>query len=113
MLKTTTGSILLVFLLLLPGHGNSFSAMAGQPSDTSANQASPITGTVIETMTAGGYTYVCVESGGQRQWVAIPATEVRTGEVVELAAGSVMHNFTSKSLNKTFDTIILSGGLMQ
>jgi hypothetical protein len=70
-----------------------------------------LSGKVVETMNAGGYTYVSVENGGKKTWVAVPATAVKVGQVVVCQPGMEMRNFTSKTLNRTFDSIIFSGGI--
>jgi len=89
--------------------------MAGQQAGApaAANQAPPIKGKVVETMNAGGYTYVCLESDGQKRWAAMPPAEVKVGETVELAPGMVMNNFRSNALDRTFDSIVFSGGLVK
>ncbi len=69
-----------------------------------------ITGKVVETMNAGGYTYVCVEKKGQKTWVAVPQMQVTVGATMSFMPGAVMSNFTSKTLNRTFDNIVFSGG---
>jgi hypothetical protein len=69
-----------------------------------------ITGKVVETMNAGGYTYVCLEKGGTKTWVAVPEMKVTVGSNMAFQPGSVMPNFTSKTLNRTFDSIVFSGG---
>ena len=74
--------------------------------------ASSFSGKVVETMNAGGYTYISVEKDGKRTWVAIPVTEVKVGQEVTYQPGAEMRNFTSKTLNKTFESIIFSGGLV-
>ena len=73
--------------------------------------SSSLSGKVVETMNAGGYTYVSVEKDGKKTWVAIPPTEIRVGQEVTLQPGAEMRNFTSKTLNRTFESIIFSGGL--
>ncbi len=70
-----------------------------------------ITGKVVETMDSGGYTYVLLESDGHKIWAAMPQTPVSVGQEIELAAGHMMTNFSSKTLNRTFDSIIFSPGL--
>ncbi|NPA95648.1 MAG: DNA-binding protein [Thermodesulfobacteria bacterium] len=69
-----------------------------------------IYGTVKETMNGGGYTYMLLEFDGKESWVAVPQMKVAVGDEVMLYPGNVMTNFHSKSLNKTFDTIIFSQG---
>ena len=71
-----------------------------------------ISGKVVETMDAGGYTYALLEKeGGEKLWFAVPATKIVKGSQVSFQPGMEMPNFSSKALNKTFDKIIFSGGL--
>jgi hypothetical protein len=69
-------------------------------------------GTVVETMNSGGYTYVCIEKDGQKRWAAMPPTKVKVGDEVELGGGMEMGNFTSKTLNRTFEQIYFCGGMV-
>lgn len=73
--------------------------------------APAITGTVAETMNAAGYTYMLIDSGARKTWVAIPATTVEKGATVSYYAGMVMENFNSKTLDRTFDAVVFSPGL--
>lgn len=75
------------------------------PPDTSS-----LSGKIIETMNSGGYTYLCIEKDGKKTWVAIPETKMAVGENVSLPPGYEMVNFTSKTLNRTFDKIIFTTG---
>jgi len=68
-------------------------------------------GTVVETMNTGGYTYVCLEKAGKKTWVAVPEMKVTVGTKMSFQPGQVMPNFSSKSLNRTFDSIVFSGGV--
>jgi hypothetical protein len=72
-----------------------------------------LTGKVIETMDSGGYTYAQIENNGKKTWVAVPRTKIEKGSTVTFLPGAPMMNFTSKSLGKTFDTIIFSTGLAE
>ena len=92
-------------------------APQAQPSQAqpAANpgQAEPsLSGKVVETMNSGGYTYVLLENNGKKTWVAIPATAVKVGQDVTCQPGMEMKNFTSKTLNRTFASIIFSGGIL-
>jgi hypothetical protein len=75
-----------------------------------ASDASSLTGKVVETMNSGGYTYVCLEKKGKKTWVAVPEMKIAVGQQISLQPGQEMVNFTSKSLGRTFDSIIFSGG---
>lgn len=72
-----------------------------------------VTGTIKESLTGGGFTYVLLESkdGGEPTWYAMPETEVKTGDSITLQAGSTFPNFYSKALDRTFDSLIFSQGL--
>jgi hypothetical protein len=98
-----------------PGHpsiGQQALPEQGHPSATSQSAASgsTISGKVVETMNGGGYTYVNLEKDGKKRWVAAPTMQVSVGQELELRNGAVMTNFSSKTLNKTFDSIIFSAG---
>lgn len=92
-----------------------FPGAAGTPDNSQSQpaQGTSLSGTIVETMDAASYTYLCLESGGQKQWAAIPATPVTIGSEVALAPGAVMTNFSSRSLGRTFDTIIFSRGILK
>ncbi len=84
---------------------------AQQAAPMAAPAGTPVAGKVVETMNSGGYTYVLVENGGQKTWVAGPQTAVKVGQKVACQPGGTMTNFTSKTLNRTFESIIFSGGI--
>jgi hypothetical protein len=71
-----------------------------------------LSGKVAETMHSGGYTYIKFEKDGSTTWVAIPKTEVTVGQDISLYPGVVMHNFRSKTLNRTFESIVFSSGII-
>jgi hypothetical protein len=81
-------------------------------SSASADNASAgaLSGKVVETMNSGGYTYVCLEKKGKKTWVAVPEMKVTVGQEIAFQPGAEMRNFPSKTLNRTFDRIIFSGG---
>lgn len=116
MSKSIKYSIFCAIFALVAGQAQAFPGGAtGQPTDAppAASQPAGIKGKVVETMDAGGYTYVNVESSGQKQWAAVRQVEVKVGDSVEVMPGMVMRNFASKSLGRTFDTIIFSQGLVK
>ncbi len=67
--------------------------------------------TVLETMDGGGYTYVKVDEGGEVYWAAAPAAQVAVGDQVSFSEQMMMRNFTSRSLNRTFDELMFVGSL--
>jgi len=69
-----------------------------------------VTGNVVETMNSGGYSYICLEQNGKKFWFAVPQMVVTKGQVMSFDLGMEMKNFTSKTLNKTFDSIYFATG---
>ena len=67
--------------------------------------------TVLETMDGGGYTYVKVDEDGAVYWAAAPAAQVAVGDQVNFSEQMMMKNFSSTSLNRTFDELMFVGGL--
>jgi hypothetical protein len=61
------------------------------------------TGTVAETMTAGGYVYIKLEEQGI--WLAANSFAVSAGDKVQYSGGMEMNEFHSKALDRTFDSI--------
>ena len=87
-------------------------APQAQPAaDMPQPPAISLSGKVVETMNSGGYTYLSIENNGKKTWVAIPATAVKVGQEVVCKPGMEMKNFTSKTLNRMFESIIFSGGI--
>jgi len=66
-------------------------------------ETGPISGTVAETIDAGGYTYIRIKESDI--WIATSTMEVSEGDPIEYSGGAEMLNFHSKSLDRTFDSI--------
>ena len=98
----------LIIFSLAAGDATAFAP--GQGGGGNAPQMNAVSGKVVETMDSGGYTYVLIEKDGNKTWAACPQMKVAVGEDVALRPGIVMPSFTSKSLNRTFNNIIFSGG---
>ena len=69
------------------------------------------TGKVLQKIDAAGYTYLEVEEKGQKFWVAVLKAEVAEGDIIEIPESPTMVNFTSKTLNRTFDEILFAAGI--
>lgn len=92
-------------LVFMPGQTMAMPKAMAPPDAPTAS------GTIIENMDASGYTYMLIETGAGQSWVAIPATPVEKGAKVTYYEGMVMKDFTSKTLNRTFDAVVFSSGL--
>ena len=87
-------------------------AVKAMPELVAAPKEMIFAGKVVEALDAGNYTYLCLEKDGIQSWAAVPVTEVKVGEEVEISKGMAMGKFTSKSLNRTFENIIFSAGIL-
>ncbi len=69
------------------------------------------TGKVLETMDAGGYTYVHVDNGTEKIWAAAPQFAIKVGEKVTVPEGMPMKDYESKTLNRKFDVVYFVGAI--
>lgn len=66
-------------------------------------------GKVVSVISVNNYAYLEVTpaGGGENIWIALPDTiEVSEGDSIHYKDGPVMRDFTSRSLDRTFDSII-------
>jgi hypothetical protein len=92
------------------GNGTVDGAVAPQPAAKPAlsgekKATTPQTGKVVEVLSASNYTYLRVDTGREKLWLAVPQMKIKSGEKVTFGAGLPMKNFQSKSLGRTFDTV--------
>jgi hypothetical protein len=82
-------------------------AVQSAPIQQAAAQAASgeRTGTVVESISTGGYTYVHVDTGTEKIWAAAPAFQVKVGDKVVIPPGMPMKNYYSKTLDRTFDLV--------
>ncbi len=107
--------------ILVASTAFSLSAFAATPSQPSventtdkmqlaaANDQLPRKGKVISSVDASIYTYIELSENGKNVWIAAPTVKVKKGDTVRFSEGAVMSNFFSKSLNRTFESVIFVG----
>ena len=88
-------------------------APAAPAAQAAPQAAGPgMSGKVLETMNSGGYTYVQVDTGSQQVWAAAPEFQVKVGDPIIVPEGMPMANYTSPSLNRTFDVVYFVPSVM-
>ena len=92
-----------------PGAGKGKDAKSGGPA-AKRSQPDIIAGKVTETLSSGGYTYVLLEKGEEKVWVAAPTFKAVVGAQMVFPYGNVITEFTSKTLNRTFKNIMFTNG---
>lgn len=81
-------------------------------SGTSAvAEAGGFSGKVAETMDAGGYTYVLVDTGTNKVWAAAAKFGVKAGDAVTVPDSMPMSNFRSDSLKRDFPVIYFASSI--
>ena len=100
-----------------PADGEAGALPEGHPvmeaSSLSSMEASaqPTTGVVQETLSGGGYTYARVSVGEREMWVAGPEAPLEVGQEIGIAGAMPMGNFSSPSLERTFENLyFVTGG---
>jgi len=91
-----------------PGHPP-VNGVGGPPVRTSESpqpSRTRLEGTVRETLSAGRYTYLSIDTGkSDPVWAAVPACEIETGSSVTIVDAVRMQGFRSRSLNRVFPVV--------
>jgi len=66
----------------------------------------PQKGKVLSTLDASPYIYLEVSQNKKTLWLAATAVPVKKGDVIHFDNGMVMNNFHSKTLNRTFPSVL-------
>lgn len=86
-------------------------ALAAAPIQAAPDADGAISGKVVETMNAASYTYVLIDTGAKKSWVAAPQFAVKVGDTAAIADAMPMKNYQSKTLNRTFDVVYFTGNI--
>ena len=82
-------------------------APGGAKAGSAAPEATlPQKGKVVSTIAAPPYIYIEVMQDKKTQWLAANAIPTKKGDVIRFDNGMVMSNFHSKSLNRTFPSVL-------
>ena len=84
------------------------STPAAQTAQVADGSKNVITGAILETMNAGGYTYMKLRTAGGEVWAATPQVSVKKGETVTVHPQMTAEKFASTSLNRTFVSIVFA-----
>jgi hypothetical protein len=68
--------------------------------------AASVKGEVLEVLNVDSYTYLRLKTQEGEKWAAVSKVAVAKGSQVAIENATVMNNFTSKTLKRTFATII-------
>lgn len=102
-MKTILALVLSTSVLVWP-----CTSAAQAPATTTAatHSANSVSGEVLEVKNVDSYTYMRLKTPGGETWAAVTKADIKNGAQVTIENAMVMNNFESKSLKKTFDTIV-------
>lgn len=89
-------------------HSKMMGALEANKS-TGASSQTTASGKVTETMNSGGYTYAKIVKDSKENWVAFSTMETHVGDFLTFEGCVEMQKFESKSLKRTFDSILFCG----
>lgn len=82
---------------------------ANHPPQGGAEDGLKLHGKVLEVLDVPTYTYFRMSTATDGEiWAAVPKTDVKVGQEVDLVGASRMDGFQSPSLGRTFDKIVFA-----
>ena len=108
---------LLMAVSLVSCKNQSTESKAPAQNQTSAVQQeipSSLKGKVVQALSGGGFSYILVDTGNGQKWVTVPEVDVTVGEDVDfnMVDSQMLSKFYSKTLDRTFDTLIVASGVI-
>lgn len=74
----------------------------------SLNASKIYNATVLETMNSAGYSYMKVKEGSKTYWIAMVQRDIKIGDNIAFIHEAQMSQFHSKTLNRTFESILFA-----
>jgi len=68
-------------------------------------RAGDLTGTVVESIDSGGYTYLRLKTPAGDKWAAVTKASIKKGDKATITQAMEMKNFESPTLKRKFDSI--------
>lgn len=81
-------------------------AWAGTPAAAAPQAGNTVSGEVLEVKDVDSYTYLRLKTAQGETWAAVPKAALKKGAKVTILNPTVMKNFESKTLKKTFDSVV-------
>ena len=66
----------------------------------------PYRGKVVQAINSNSYTYIQVQVMDKSLWLAAPRLELIEGQSIAFPSGTVMNNFFSRKLKRTFSSVL-------
>lgn len=79
---------------------------AGNGAAAASPAVNVVSGEVVEVLEVESYTYLRLKTSNGETWAAVNRTPLKQGAKVTIVNATVMNNFQSKALNRTFQSIV-------
>lgn len=86
-------------------------AKSQSPPPSPPPEILPVTGKVLEILDTGNFLFVLLDWQGKRVWATMPGVDMKVGEVISLEYATMMEDFHSNTLNRTFDELIFASAV--
>lgn len=88
-----------------------FSASLSMATDAEISSKAQHRGKVLFVTDSDGYTYIKYDEDGKESWLSVTKVTVNVGDIIEFPDTPPLINFASKSLNKTFASLMFVPGI--
>lgn len=105
-MKTILALVLGTSVLVWPCASTAQAPGTKTATTNTTNTTNTVSGEVLEIKNVDSYTYMRIKTKGGETWAAVTKADIKNGAQVTIENAMVMNNFESKSLKKTFDTIV-------
>ena len=99
-------SIILAVVCLLLAACGSDEQVVDETTAAADSEFTGSTGQVLSVIPVQSYTYIEVRNNGRSLWLAGSSIDVSEGDVISWTDSTVMQDFYSKTLDRTFDEIV-------
>ena len=96
----------LTLAIVLAGASLATSVWAADAPAMASPSGSVVTGVILEVKDVDSYTYIRLKTKDGETWAAVSTAPLKVGATVTIGDTMVMKNFESKSLKKTFPSIV-------
>ena len=109
--------VLAILVLILPGcsrdkeEPTAEKPQVTEKPDLPQEDVTSIKGKVLEVVDSGSFIFILLDRGEKQTWATVPTVDVKVGEEVTLLYANIFSNFHSKSMNRSFEVLILSSGI--
>lgn len=93
-------------LYAAPPVGHPSTGQAARTLQLPQGDALPYQGKVLQAINSNDYTYIEIASEEGQRWLAAPRVTLKKGAIIRFGEGTLMRDFYSKKLKRTFAAVL-------